>query len=118
MLRQDPDVILVGEIRDAETAKIASEAALTGHLVFATMHTNNAPQAFTRLVEIGVEPHVVAPSVLAVLSQRLAARICERCKESYLPSPETLDQYFDDTEGLEALLLLGQRLRHLPPHRL
>ena len=108
MLRQDPDVILVGEIRDAETAKIASEAALTGHLVFATMHTNNAPQAFTRLVEIGVEPHVVAPSVLAVLSQRLAARVCERCKESYVPSPETLAHYFSDIEGLTPSFYLGK----------
>lgn len=108
MLRQDPNVILVGEIRDAETAKIASEAALTGHLVFATMHTNNAPQAFTRLVEIGVEPHVVAPSVLAVLGQRLAARICERCKESYVASPETLARYFTETEGLAVSFYMGK----------
>ncbi len=108
LLRQDPDVILVGEIRDSETAKIATEAALTGHLVFATMHTNNAIQAVTRLVEIGVEPHVVAPSVLAVISQRLAARICERCKESYLPTPETLAKYFYDAEGLKALFYQGK----------
>ncbi|HTB63438.1 MAG TPA: GspE/PulE family protein [Opitutales bacterium] len=108
LMRQDPDVILVGEIRDGETAKIAAEAALTGHLVFATMHTNNAPQAFTRLMEIGVEPHVVAPSVLAVVSQRLAARICERCKESYLASPELLEKYFTDIEGQNISFYMGK----------
>lgn len=96
MLRQDPDVILVGEIRDLETAKIATEAALTGHLVFATLHTNSAVQAVTRLVEIGIEPYMVAPSVQAVLAQRLAARICERCKEVYYPSEEEMEKYFHD----------------------
>jgi type IV pilus assembly protein PilB len=100
LLRQDPDVILVGEIRDLETAKIATEAALTGHLVFATLHTNIAPQAIVRLQEIGVEPYMVAPSIVAVLSQRLAARICENCKEAYYPSRETLLKYFEE-EGLE-----------------
>ncbi len=108
ILRQDPDVILVGEIRDVETAKIACEAALTGHLVLASMHTNNAPQAMVRLMEIGVEPHVVAPSVLAVLAQRLAARICERCKESYIPAPEVLERYFTDTAGLNASFYAGR----------
>jgi len=108
LLRQDPDIILVGEIRDVETAKIASEAALTGHLVFATMHTNNAPQAITRLMEIGVEPHVVAPSVLAVLGQRLAARICERCKESFAPSADTLARYFTDTEDENPMFYVGK----------
>jgi type II secretory ATPase GspE/PulE/Tfp pilus assembly ATPase PilB-like protein len=99
LLRQDPDIILVGEIRDLETAKIASEAALTGHLVFATLHTNTAPQAIIRLQEIGVEPYMVAPSIVAVLAQRLAARICENCKEIYYPSRETLLKYFEE-EGL------------------
>lgn len=99
LLRQDPDAILVGEIRDPETAKIATEAALTGHIVFATLHTNNAPQAITRLIEIGVEPYMVAPSVIGVLGQRLAARICESCKESYQPSREVLAKYFQE-EGL------------------
>jgi type II secretory ATPase GspE/PulE/Tfp pilus assembly ATPase PilB-like protein len=98
-LRQDPDVILIGEIRDSETAKIATEAALTGHLVFATLHTNTAPQAIVRLMEIGVEPYMVAPSVIGVLSQRLAARICDKCKEAYYPPRETLLKYFK-TEGL------------------
>jgi type IV pilus assembly protein PilB len=98
-LRQDPDVILIGEIRDSETAKIATEAALTGHLVFATLHTNTAPQAIVRLMEIGVEPYMVAPSVIGVLSQRLAARICDKCKEAYYPPREVLLKYFKE-EGL------------------
>ena len=99
LLRQDPDVILIGEIRDLETAKIATEAALTGHLVLATLHTNTAAQAIIRLLEIGVEPFMVAPSIIGVLAQRLAARICEHCKEAYFPPPETLRRYFLD-EGL------------------
>jgi type IV pilus assembly protein PilB len=99
LLRQDPDAILVGEIRDLETAKIATEAALTGHIVFATLHTNTAAQAIIRLMEIGVEPYMVAPSVIGVLAQRLVARICDSCKESYVPSRDTLRKYFKE-EGL------------------
>ncbi len=99
LLRQDPDVILVGEIRDLETAKIASEAALTGHIVFATLHTNSAAQAIVRLIEIGVEPYMVAPSIIGVLAQRLAARICENCKEPYYPTRDVLKKYFQE-EGL------------------
>ncbi|MGH8020886.1 MAG: GspE/PulE family protein [Opitutaceae bacterium] len=102
ILRQDPDVILVGEIRDLETAKIAVEAALTGHLVFATLHTNNALQAITRLVDIGVEPYQVAPSVVAVAAQRLAARICQRCKEPYYPPVSVLKKYFQE-DGLSEI---------------
>jgi len=94
LLRQDPDAILIGEIRDLETAKIATEAALTGHVVFATLHTNTAAQAIVRLMEIGVEPYMVAPSVIGVLAQRLAARICDNCKEAYYPSREILAKYF------------------------
>ncbi len=99
LLRQDPDVILLGEIRDAETAKIATEAALTGHLVLATLHTNSAPQAVLRLMEMGVAPFMVAPSVIGVLAQRLVARICEKCKEAYFPPREVLQRYFED-DGL------------------
>ena len=99
LMRQDPDVMLVGEIRDLETAKIATEAALTGHIVFATLHTNTAAQAIVRLIEIGVEPYMVAPSVIGVLAQRLAARICENCKEAYYPTRETLLKYFKE-DGL------------------
>jgi type II secretory ATPase GspE/PulE/Tfp pilus assembly ATPase PilB-like protein len=108
LLRQDPDIILVGEIRDLETARIACEAALTGHLVFATLHTNNAIQAIARLMELGVEAYTVAPSILAVLGQRLAARICERCKESYVPSPEMIARYFEDAEGETPLFYVGR----------
>lgn len=96
LLRQDPDIILLGEIRDKETAKIAVEAALTGHLVLSTLHTNSAIQAITRLIEIGVEPYMVAPSVLGVMAQRLAARICEKCREPYFPSKSVLERYFRD----------------------
>ena len=93
-LRQDPDVILVGEIRDQETAKIATEAALTGHLVLSTLHTNNAVQAILRLTEIGVDPFMVAPSIIGVMSQRLIGRICQNCKEDYTPSDDILHRYF------------------------
>jgi type IV pilus assembly protein PilB len=93
-LRQDPDVILLGEVRDVETAKIASQAALTGHLVLTTMHTNNSFQAVTRLVEIGVEPFLVAPSVIGVLAQRLVRRLCEICKEKYALNPEEIETHF------------------------
>jgi type IV pilus assembly protein PilB len=96
ILRQDPDIILVGEIRDLETAKIATEAALTGHLVLSTLHTNNAIQAILRMMEIGIEPYMVAPSVMGVLGQRLAARICEGCKRAYFPGEEILDGLFYD----------------------
>jgi type IV pilus assembly protein PilB len=96
LLRQDPDVLLVGEIRDLETAKIATEAALTGHVVFATLHTNSAPEAITRLDNMGVDPFMLAPSILAVLGQRLAGRICENCKQPYRPDEAVLRRYFHD----------------------
>ncbi len=86
VLRQDPDVILIGEIRDLETARVAVQAALTGHLVISTLHTNNAIQAVMRLVEMGVDPFMVAPSLLAVLGQRLARRVCGRCRIDYEPT--------------------------------
>jgi general secretion pathway protein E len=79
LLRQDPDVILVGEIRDAETAQLAIQASLTGHLVLATLHTNDAPSAIPRLVDIGIEPYLVTSSLLAVLAQRLLRRTCQAC---------------------------------------
>ncbi|MEE8360493.1 MAG: ATPase, T2SS/T4P/T4SS family, partial [Candidatus Omnitrophota bacterium] len=90
MLRQDPDIMMVGEIRDFETAEIAIQAALTGHLVFSTLHTNDAPSAVTRLVDMGTEPFLVAASVIGVLAQRLIRTICEECKEEYQPSAEVL----------------------------
>jgi general secretion pathway protein E len=90
ILRQDPDVILVGEIRDAETAEISIHAALTGHLVFSTLHTNDASGAVTRLVDMGIEPFLVASSVVAIVAQRLVRTICSACRQSYAPSPEEL----------------------------
>lgn len=91
ILRQDPDVIMVGEIRDRETAEIAIQASLTGHLVFATIHTNDAPGAVTRLVDMGVEPFLVSSSLLAVLAQRLCRKVCQNCKELYVPQPVELE---------------------------
>lgn len=88
MLRQDPDIILVGETRDKETAVISIEAALTGHLVFSTLHTNDAPGAIARLMEMGIEPFLIASTVVGVLAQRLVRCICPRCKEAYTPSVE------------------------------
>jgi type IV pilus assembly protein PilB len=111
-LRQDPDVILIGEIRDTETAKIATEAALTGHLVFASLHTNTAPQAIVRLIEMGVEPYMVAPSVIGVLSQRLAARICDKCKEAYYPPREILLKYFKSDDLSEVPFFRGRGCPH------
>jgi len=90
ILRQDPDIVLIGEIRDLETSEIAIHAALTGHMVFATLHTNDAPGALTRLVDMGVEPFLAASSVVGVLAQRLVRTLCGKCKESYAPSPEVL----------------------------
>jgi general secretion pathway protein E len=90
VLRQDPNVILVGEIRDLETAEIAIQASLTGHLVFSTLHTNDAPSAITRLVDMGVEPFLVASSLVAVLAQRLVRVLCKDCRESYELSHEEL----------------------------
>jgi type IV pilus assembly protein PilB len=84
-LRQDPDIILVGEIRDPETALIATEAALTGHLVFSTLHTNDAPTAVARMIEMGIEPFLISSSVIGVLAQRLVRVICPECKEAYTP---------------------------------
>ncbi|MEM8883978.1 MAG: ATPase, T2SS/T4P/T4SS family [Planctomycetota bacterium] len=90
ILRQDPDKILVGEIRDRDTAQIAVEASLTGHVVFSTLHTNDAPLAITRLVDIGVEPFLIAATLEAVVAQRLVRRICPECKEWYEPGVEVL----------------------------
>jgi type IV pilus assembly protein PilB len=90
ILRSDPDVVMVGEIRDGETAKISIEAALTGHLVLSTLHTNDAPQALTRLGEMGVEPFLIGAAVSAVVAQRLARKLCTHCCEMYTPSVDEL----------------------------
>jgi len=98
-LRHDPDVVLIGEIRDQETAQIAVQASLTGHLVFSTLHTNDAPTAFTRLVDMGVEPYLVASSVEAVLAQRLVRVLCEHCKQ---PDTSPAAQAFKAKVGIPA----------------
>ena len=90
ILRSDPDIVLLGEIRDGETAHIAVEAALTGHLVLSTLHTNDAPSAVVRLTEMGIEPFLVGSALDCVLAQRLARRLCPKCKEAYTPTPEML----------------------------
>ena len=89
-LRQDPDIIMVGEIRDFETAEIAVKAALTGHMVLSTLHTNDAPQTINRLLNMGIEPFLVASSVNAIIAQRLARRICPGCKVEIDPPAEAL----------------------------
>lgn len=90
ILRQDPDIIMVGEIRDKETSEIAIQAALTGHLVFSTLHTNDAPGAITRLIDMGIEPFLISSSIVGVLAQRLVRTICNDCKDRYTPSREDL----------------------------
>lgn len=98
IVRQDPDVILIGEMRDLETAEIGVQSALTGHLVFSTLHTNDSASAITRLVDLGIEPFLISSSVLAVVAQRLVRVLCGECKEPYTPEPEALQRL-----GLESL---------------
>lgn len=107
ILRQDPDIIMVGEIRDPETASIAAEAALTGHLVFSTLHTNDSPSSITRLVEMGVEPFLLAPTVLGVIAQRLARKICDSCSEEYSPSLSELNAVGLDPKNKEVKFFRG-----------
>jgi len=119
MLRQDPDVIMVGEMRDKETATIAMEAALTGHLVLSTLHTNDAPSAATRLIDMEVEPFLISSAVIGVLAQRLVRQICSHCKESYTSQREALlrygfplpDEIGADTDG-EITLFKGKGCDH------
>jgi type IV pilus assembly protein PilB len=103
ILRSDPDVIMVGEIRDVETAKISIESALTGHFVLSTLHTNDAPSALTRLNEMGVEPFLTGSAVTAVLAQRLARKLCVHCREGYLPTPDELRAARFSDEQIAAL---------------
>ena len=123
-LRQDPDVIMVGEIRDLETSEIAIQAALTGHLVLSTLHTNDAPSVTTRLIDMGVEPFLISASVIGALAQRLARKICDNCKEEYIPRrdmllsfgfdpdlPESQDQKFYHGVGCEACRHTGYKGR-------
>ena len=122
ILRQDPDVILIGEIRDAETAQIATQAALTGHLVLSTLHTNNAPTAVTRLIDMGIEAFLIASTVISVVAQRLVRTLCQKCKKSYSPDPKLLKRLgitpaeakkitFYQPGGCDACLQTGYRGR-------
>lgn len=99
ILRQDPDIVMVGEIRDAETAEIAIRAALTGHLVLSTLHTNDSASAITRLLEMGVKPYLLSAALLGVVGQRLVRKICPECKTHYLPKKEFLEQIGLSAEG-------------------
>jgi type IV pilus assembly protein PilB len=108
ILRQDPDIIMVGEIRDLETAEIAVHAALTGHLVLSTLHTNDAPSALTRLIDMGVEPFLISSSVIGVLAQRLVRTICKNCKEPYTPFPETLTELGADLPDKNVTFYAGK----------
>src|SRR5262249_45958978 len=98
-LRQDPDIILVGETRDKETAHTAVEAALTGHMVFTTLHTNGAAVSFTRLGEMGIEPFLVSSSTVSIIAPRLARRLCQQCREEY-PADENAARFFDLAPGV------------------
>ncbi len=102
ILRQDPDIILVGEIRDKETLQIAIQSALTGHLVLTTLHTNSASAAVPRLIDMGAEPYLITASLLGILSQRLLRRICPHCKTTDTPLPELVKSAFPhvDTTGM------------------
>ena len=99
-LRQSPDIILVGEIRDFETAEIAVKAALTGHLVLSTLHTNDAPSSISRLLNMGIEPFLVSASVILIAAQRLARKICQECKEEEkIPVPALTSLGFSEEEA-------------------
>ena len=104
ILRQAPNIVMIGEIRDAETADIAMEAALTGHLVFSTLHTNDAPSAVTRLLDIGVKPFLVASALRAAMAQRLVRSICEKCKESYKPTEREIKMLTGLSSGTNAAI--------------
>ena len=113
MLRQAPNVILVGEIRDIETAEMAIQASLTGHLVFSTLHTNDAPGSITRLIDMGVQPFLVASSVMAVMAQRLVRVACPKCKEPYQPDPGELQQCeVTPDERASATFMRGRGCNH------
>jgi type II secretory ATPase GspE/PulE/Tfp pilus assembly ATPase PilB-like protein len=135
-LRQDPDIVLVGEIRDRETAEIAIQASLTGHLVLSTLHTNDSPSAITRLLEMGIESYLISSALLAVLAQRLVRKICPDCRTDYYAPKEILkelgkekdqkirlakgkgcsacyDSGFRGRTGIHELLEIGEELRNI-----
>jgi len=112
ILRQDPDVIMIGEIRDEETAQIAVQAALTGHLVLSTLHTNNAPATLTRLLNIGIPAYLVASALTGVVAQRLVRRICPHCKTTYIPAEGTLQSFNLDPRNLPGVFYRGTGCRN------
>jgi len=109
ILRQDPDIIMIGEIRDLETSEIAMQAALTGHLVLSTLHTNDAPEAISRLVDIGVEPYLISSSVIGVLAQRLVRTLCPDCKTPYQVDPTVMSELGETVSSLKEPLTLYQK---------
>ena len=111
ILRHDPDVVLIGEMRDLETAESAIQASLTGHLVFSTLHTNDAPSAFTRLIDMGIEPFLVGSTIEGVMAQRLVRTICSECKEEYTPEQKDLPQDFPLADGQPPKLFRGKGCR-------
>jgi type IV pilus assembly protein PilB len=109
-LRQDPDVIMVGEIRDLETAEIAIKAAQTGHLVMSTLHTNDAPQTLTRMVDMGVKPYAIATSVNLIIAQRLARKLCNNCKQPLdIPREALLKEGFSEADAAGGLKLFAPK---------
>jgi general secretion pathway protein E len=115
ILRQDPDVIMIGEIRDKETAEIAIQASLTGHLVISTLHTNDAPSAIARLVDMGIEPYLLTSSLIGVLAQRLVRKICPKCKISYEPTKGEIVELGLKNQGVETskiVLYKGKGCQH------
>ena len=101
ILRQDPDIVLIGEIRDKETAQIATQAALTGHLVLSTIHTNSSPATVTRLIDMGIEPFLIASSVICIASQRLVRRLCDKCKQKYQPDMDMIKRLGISTKDVQ-----------------
>lgn len=113
MLRQDPNIILVGEIRDTETADTAIAAALTGHLVLSTLHTNDAPSAITRLIDMGIKPFLVATSLQGIMAQRLVRKICTQCKEQVIYTDDQLSKMgFDAEEVKDVSFYKGRGCKH------
>ncbi len=107
ILRQDPDIILIGEIRDKETAQIATQAALTGHLVLSTLHTNSAPATITRLIDMDVEPFLIASTVICIIAQRLVRKLCEKCKTTYSPNETLIKRLSINTSGITFYKAVG-----------
>ena len=119
IVRQDPDVILIGEIRDAETAEIAIQSALTGHLVLSTLHTNDAPSAITRLIDMGMEDYLLSSTIIGILAQRLVRVACPHCRVPYTPDPAILrEMKLDRERSLRFSNLRGQGVRELFPDRI